>query len=597
MHKWNRRNLLGSAGAAAVLGGFPVAGAPPRRTVAIVAEPNDPVAGSPQIRWAIELLVASLEGHGAHVTHASPHTRLDRGTDRIILAGFASSAAQRAFVSVGIRPAAVVGATAIIPVGAGPDLALLAAGHDISGLVYAILELADRLRHGTSPGALFATARPVVEQPHNQVRSISRLFASDVEDLSWFHDRAMWRAYFTMLATHRFNRFQLSFGQGYDFIRQVTDAYFLFAYPFLVGVPGYDVRVPQITDDERARNLATLKYISDECAAHGIEFQLGIWTHGYVWEDSPNAKHTVEGLTPQTHAAYCRDALRLVLQSCPAISGVTFRVHGESGVPEGNFDFWRIVFDGVVTCGRPIRVDMHTKGMTQDMLDIAVATGQAVTVSPKYWAEHLGMPYHQAEIRASERQQPGRPDASTGLMRLSAGSRSFLRYGYGDLLREDRKWQVVHRIWPGTQRLLLWGDPQSAAAYSRAFTFCGSNGVEICEPLSFKGRRGSGLPGGRCAYADTSLNPHWDWQKYSYTYRVWGRLLYNPAATPDTWRRKLDFTFGRAAPHLEIALASASRILPTVTTAHDPSAANNGYWPEIYINQSLIDAEHYEPYS
>ena len=44
-------------------------------------------------------------------------------------------------------------------------------------------------------------------------------------------------------------------------------------------------------------------------------------------------------------------------------------------------------------------------------------------------------------------------------MRLSAGSRSFLRYGYGDLLREDRKWGVLHRIWPGTQRLLLWGDP------------------------------------------------------------------------------------------------------------------------------------------
>ena len=78
-------------------------------------------------------------------------------------------------------------------------------------------------------------------------------------------------------------------------------------------------------------------------------------------------------------------------------------------------------------------------------------------------------------------------------MKFSAGSRSFLRYGYGDLLREDRKWGVLHRIWPGTQRLLLWGDPLTAAAHSRAFSFCGSDGVEIMEPLSFKGRRGSGL--------------------------------------------------------------------------------------------------------
>ena len=90
-------------------------------------------------------------------------------------------------------------------------------------------------------------------------------------------------------------------------------------------------------------------------------------------------------------------------------------------------------------------------------------------------------------------------------MKLSAGSRSFLRYGYGDLLREDRRWGVLHRIWPGTQRLLIWGDPLTAAAYSRAFSFCGSDGVEIMEPLSFKGRRGSGIAGGRCAYADASL--------------------------------------------------------------------------------------------
>ena len=89
---------------------------------------------------------------------------------------------------------------------------------------------------------------------------------------------------------------------------------------------------------------------------------------------------------------------------------------------------------------------------------------------------------------------------------MSSGSRSFTRYGYADLLREDRRYGILHRIWPGTQRLLLWGDPVTAAAYSRAFSFCGSSGVEIFEPLSFKGRRGSGLVGGnRTGYADASL--------------------------------------------------------------------------------------------
>lgn len=43
-----------------------------------------------------------------------------------------------------------------------------------------------------------------------------------------------------------------------------------------------------------------------------------------------------------------------------------------------------------------------------------------------------------------------------------------------------------------------------------------------------------------------------------------------------------------AAP-AEAALASASRILPLVTTAHHPSAANNRYWPEMYTNMPVGD--------
>jgi len=175
-------------------------------------------------------------------------------------------------------------------------------------------------------------------------------------------------------------------------------------------------------------------------------------------------------------------------------------------------------------------------------------------------------------------------------MALSAGARSFTRYGYADLLREDRRYGVLHRIWPGTQRLLLWGDPVTAAAYSRAFQFCGSSGVEIFEPLSFKGRRGSGIGGNRTGYADASLRPRWDWEKYQYSYRVWGRLLYNPQADPNSWQRAMPAA-------AESALANASRILPIITTAHGPSAANNTYWPEIYTNQPIVDPRKKNPYT
>ena len=436
---------------------------------------------------------------------------------------------------------------------------------------------------------------PLVERPANKVRSMLRLFASDVEDKPWFNDREMWPSYLTMLATQRFNRFNLSLSLGYDFLRGVTDAYFLFPYPFLFAVPGYNVRVPQLDDSERDHNLEMLRFISEQTVMRGLQFQLGLWMHGYEWIDSPKANYTIEGLNRAAHGPYCRDAIRLLLQKCPAIGGVTLRTHGESGVEEGSYDFWKTVFDGVATCGRRVEIDLHPKGLDQTMLDNALSTRQPVTVTPKFWAEHLGMPYHQADIREIEVPKEGKQ--TSRLMNLSEGSRSFMRYGFGDLMRERRPYRIVHRVWPGTQRLLLAGDPQFTAAYSRAFSFCDSDGAEIMEPLSFKGRRGSGIAGDRCAYADHSLKPRWDWQKYEYTHRIWGRLLYNPDSDSDPWRRYSQKHFGPAAHELELALASASRILPIITTAHLPSAANNLYWPEMYANHSFFDLSHPGPYS
>src|SRR6266545_1815184 len=593
MHSTRRGFLKAGAALAGVgLGRVSAVLAAARPGVSIVASSADGVVSSAPGRWAATELEQVLAARGVAVHRCERLAQAPRGDRCIVLAGSTVAHASGPLSRAGVRIEETAEALALAPVRhEGRDI-LLACGNDARGLSYALLELADRVRHESDPWRALALREAVAERPANAVRGITRLFTSDIEDKPWFNDRAMWPEYLGMLATQRFNRFNL--GIGYDFLRNVTDAYFLFAYPFLLRVPGYDVRVPQLPDAERDGNLEMLRFISEQAVVRGLHFQLGIWMHGYEWIDSPRPNYTIAGLTRETQGPYCRDAIRALLKACPAIGGVTFRIHGESGVEEGSYDFWKSVFEGVATCGRTVEIDMHAKGMDQAMLDLGVASGAPLKVSPKFWAEHMGMPYHQAEIRELERPKGGAQ--ATGLMRLSTGSRSFTRYGYGDLLREDRKWGVLHRIWPGTQRLLISGDPVTAAAYSRAFSFCGSDGVEIMEPLSFKGRRGSGIAGDRCGYQDVSLRPRWDWQKYLYTYRVWGRLLYNPAADPDAWRRYLRTEFGAAAPAFESALGSASRILPIVTTAHGPSAANNTYWPEMYTNQAIADEAHPGPY-
>jgi len=593
----SRRDFLrlsaGTLGAAGAISP-PATRAGDRDHVAIVIDPADRGASGPPVAWAMDQLEAALSQQTTALQRFRTIGEVPATTRCIVAATSAMSFAKQALREAGVALPGAPESLALLTTSFAGRQALLACGADSRGLTFALLELADRIRCGQRPAAAMSFDVPLVEKPHNRVRSIGRLFVSDVEDKPWFNDREFWPDYLSMLATQRFNRFQLSLGIGYDSLRGVRDAYLLFAYPFLLSVPGYSVRAVNLPDEERARNLEMLQFIGRETVKRGMDFQLGIWTHGYEWADSPDANYTISGLTADNHAAYCRDALTSLLVACPTISGVTLRTHAESGVREGSYAFWRTVFDGAARCGRKVELDLHPKGLDWKLIDEALATGLPVRLSPKYWAEHIGMPYQQTAIRQLEMPQ-GHPQADA-FAALSTGSRSFTRYGYADFLRNDRRYDIMFRVWPGSDRLLLTGDPATAASHSRAFGFGGSDGAEIFEPLSFKGRRGSGLPGGRCAYADRSLEPRRDWEKYRYSYRVWGRLLYDPETHPEVWRRSLRRRFHERAPHVEAALASSTRILPIVTTAHLPSAANDTYMPEIYTNQSIVDAGLPSPY-
>jgi hypothetical protein len=480
--------------------------------------------------------------------------------------------------------------------------AILVTGVDARGIVYGLLELADRVRSSHDPLSALELAGPLIETTPNKVRSVSRAFCSEVEDKRWYHSRTFWTSYLDTIAAARFNRFALTFGLGYDFPRHVTGDYFHFPYPYLVEVPGYEqVRVePDLQPGERQRNFEALQFIAAETARRGLEFQLGIWTHAYQWTDSPNSDHRIVGLTPQTHATYCRDALGMLLKACPQITGLTMRIHGESGIPEGSYSFWKTLWEAVSAArtpeGKPrvVELDLHAKGLDPETIAIARATGMPVKGGAKFWAEHCGLGYHQADIRATEYPRPG----VTGTFAVSNGARNFTRYGYGDFYQKDLGIELLYRVWPGTQRHLLWADPALASGYGRAAHFCGAAGMEIMEPLFFKGREGSGHPGGRDAYADASLDvprrdstlqlDDLDSAKFVPTYRTWGRHLYNPDTGPLSYRHTLGQQFGPAGAALEAALAASSRILPLVTTAWLPSASNHEFWPEMLTTVQVL---------
>jgi hypothetical protein len=575
--KISRRGVLAASASAPVMAGLPASAATQR--IVLVMEPGNGSVNSVAVAHVVNQLRQALTEHGAVLETGAPTAAalalVLAAPGAALTGGFPS----KSTASMGAEHFRIAPGT-----WSGMPALLISAG-DTRGFVYGVIELAEQVRFGGVAALHLKTE--LQEKPANRVRSVARAFCSEIEDKPWFYSRDFWQGYLDMLVACRFNRFNFSLGIQYDFPRGVTDDYFHFPYPYLVTVPGYDVRAVPLAEGEREKNLEMLQFIARETVARGLDFQLGLWTHAYQWTDSPDSTHHITGLTPQSHGPYCRDALGLLLKAVPEISGLTIRIHGESGVPEGSYDFWQTVFNAIPAAGRKIEIDMHAKGLNQIMIDMAVKTGMPVKAGAKFSAEHQSLGYHQADIRPVEIPRPG--PATNAVFALSEGDRRFTRYGYADLYQDGAKFELLYRLWPGTQHHLLWGDPAQAAGFGRVAHFCNASGFELMEPLTFKGREGSGHAGGRCAYADKTLDPGIDdWKKFAPSYRLWGRLLYNPDATPEAWRRDFRHRYGKASAAAEEALANTSRIMPLLTSAHLPSASNHDLEYELAMNMPIV---------
>ena len=109
--------------------------------------------------------------------------------------------------------------------------------------------------------------------------------------------------------------------------------------PYWIRVPEFpQVRVSELTERERSRNLEMLRYISRSAADHGVEFTLGIWEQNVQPYQTP----TTEGLSRENIGPYTHAALKRILELCPDIRSVQLRTNLESGIlRDQQIDFYR----------------------------------------------------------------------------------------------------------------------------------------------------------------------------------------------------------------------------------------------------------------
>jgi hypothetical protein len=497
---------------------------------------------------------------------------------------------------------------------------LAAAGTDARGLMYALSELGDVVRCG-GLDALYSI-EDTVETPDMLTRGADR-FVLGPRDDDWYYSDEFWRGHIKKLARNRINRFTLITG---------NDTWYTTPpYPFFIQTPGFEqVDVIGQTVEKREKTLRMLRLMSELCDEFGVEFIFGSWQQ-LPWTDNQtlrvkNIPPDVEGFT-----AYASASIRALLLACPHIKGVQFRYNAEAGVnanmPENvteaahsldgalgaksaieglvqeaklepkkrNFDtavgFWYKMIDAVASVGRPLKLDMRMKGLTDELIEYGMKSGLEVALATKYWCEHMGSPYPYSARRWEEEQAI----AKHGDDDVNASR----RYSFDNVLKKPHAYDMLYRLWNyGSAVLFLWGDPEYARRFSASCEAAHGTGFTFCEPLSLKGGQAV-IPGDAWPlHADERMKAYdWEDDRYWMFYLCFGRVGYSRGTPPEVWRRELRLRFGEAWEAVERVYRFGSRIMPLVTTAHFPRHPSQHYWPELFPGNALYKENNYVEYN
>lgn len=487
----------------------------------------------------------------------------DRVTDDVlVLAGTTADhgPAARALSAANIPLPTVPEALVVhkLPIRGRP--AVVICGADDRGLMYALLDAADRVR--ATPGATgdpLAQLADVAEAPFVRDRSLSVYTMNRAHWESRFYDERYWARYFDLIAASRFNRFLIVF--GYE-----NGGFLAPPYPYFFDTPGFDrVKMVGLTAAQQGRNLAALNRLIELAHDRGIAVSLGIWDHiyrgavqtggaewlkDYAGRPVPN---TVEGVTTANLNVYTLAALQQLLLRVPALDGLQFRVHEESGLKREEMEgFWREVFQEVQRERPGLLLEARAKGTPDAVIDTALAAGVNLRIETKYWMEQMGLPFHPTHINPPDQRER--------------------RHGYADLLRYPQRYPITWRLWNGgTSRVLLWADPGYVRRYSESTKLYDSPNWDVQEPLATKMEAQPPdmptfdlMPANRRYY-------DYEFERYWHFFQVWGRVGYNPTASDEVWRPEFERRFGAAAaPHVAAGLHRASAVLPMIVAAVYP---------------------------
>lgn len=453
----------------------------------------------------------------------------------------------------------------------GKKQAAVIAGYDDKGIMYGLLDVAQRI--GWSDGRKpLKFIEDVVSEPYVRERGIAMYTMHRRYWESRFYDEKFWAGYFDMMARDRLNMLEILF--GYE-----NGGFMAPCYPYFFDVEGFpEVKMEDITPERQKHNVDAMHRLIAMAHERGIGVRLGVWDHIYrgevqaggnpAFEYDPDHSlpwqvtgiETTGNLIPYTKAAFAK-----FLKTFPELDAILFKTNNESGLKtEELHDFSVSFFETVAQTAPDMQIDIHSKGLTDTLINTASSLGIKFRILPKFWMEQLGLPFSPTHVNREDQKNR--------------------RHGYADMLRYPQKYHMLWKLWNGgTNRTFLWGDPEYVRRFADATRLYNSSAYEVYEPMATKMES---------QFHDVKpfdlLKPQYqyydqEYERYWYFFRVWGRVGYDPNTSADVWNKEFEKRLGaEAAPVIQAALNEASWVLPRIVASCYPYSffPTTNAWPE-----------------
>lgn len=424
---------------------------------------------------------------------------------------------------------------------------IIITGGDARGLIYGCLSLVEEVQNGTSLNAIKART----EKPHLPLRAIKfdlpwdTYRHSDALDLHYetCRDTLYWKAFLDMMVSNRFNALSLWNLHPYTFMIRPTN--FPAATPF---------------NDRELKEWQTLFHalfrMASERAIDTYLVPFNIFTSpefSKAYNVNPRLNnldhhHFIDGDTSAIVKRYTRECVTQVLQEYPELTGFGLTLGEAMGgmTPRQREDWMQAtIIDGMRQAGRKTKL-IHRIPFSSTTGSLGVTSVETEKLTRQSIEREGALDFIEKPIWADLKYNWSHGHSTPTLVKVHGG-KLYDTYFNPDPTTYKITWTVRNEDF----FCLRWGVPDFVRAHIAANNQSYVGGYFLGSETYIPAKDYFTTPGG-------PVNWRFAFERQWLFYKLWGRLLYNPATPDAIFRAEFVRRYGPSAAPLLDAYALAS---------------------------------------